>query len=780
MFRIKFITVLLLCALTSCKFFRTDIEEKEPFLFRIQVEDKYGFMDEHGKIVLEPQFDDANECFSEGVCFVKVGNKRGLINSSGVFILEFPDTVEYVSNFKKGFATIRFFNRDRFNCNKISDKALSIHGNLIMPKTPPILAEIYCSPDDRKSWYLVEPELIRIDEDEDNLYFIWQNGYFFVTDTNGNPIGDESMYTTESNLITECNLSNGMFTIRSNKWGYMDLTGQIAIDFLYDYAWDFSEDGIALVKKDNELMFIDKSGYRVFSIDSSLNKSPWESQISCNRAAVIMNGEKCLVDKTGKKICNLDVDEIYPFDKEDRLATIKKGGKAAKIDTMGNIVLATNYTYIGSFIDGIAPVYFANSTKGFIDLFGNEIIPPRTYKYSDEDFHYKNSPIRAIGDSYYDLQGNLLWSDIPSKHTFKRKNLYQCTSREDYIEYFDSRLSKLDPIEGIYYVTTKYYYQDRDNPNIIGLNNTESDFRAIVKDPYIEGFAARIINKDMQWANKFVRIGESNTYAIMKIDKDDDYSSEDQVSIEDFTHFGFKLDLRHNNYYNFFATFEFVRDYPTVSEIERVQRTEWTGSGFAIANGYIATNYHVTDGAKSIRIKGVDGNMQKAYKGYVVASDKENDISILKIVDKDFNGFGEIPYSIGKATVEAGDEIFVLGYPLTSTMGEEIKLTQGIISATSGYKGDPSLYQISAAVQPGNSGGPLFNEDGAVIGIICGTHSDAENANYAVKVSYLYNLVSTSSHGININQSNHIKGKKLSTKVKKVKNHVYLIECSSK
>jgi hypothetical protein len=113
-------------------------------------------------------------------------------------------------------------------------------------------------------------------------------------------------------------------------------------------------------------------------------------------------------------------------------------------------------------------------------------------------------------------------------------------------------------------------------------------------------------------------------------------------------------------------------------------------------------------------------------------------------------------------------------------MGEEIKLTDGLISATTGYKGSETMYQISAAVQPGNSGGPLFNSDGAVIGIVCAKHEGAENANYAVKVSYLYNLINSSNLGIDISGNDKVKSKKLSKKVKKLRNYVYLIECSTR
>ena len=113
-------------------------------------------------------------------------------------------------------------------------------------------------------------------------------------------------------------------------------------------------------------------------------------------------------------------------------------------------------------------------------------------------------------------------------------------------------------------------------------------------------------------------------------------------------------------------------------------------------------------------------------------------------------------------------------------MGNEIKLTEGVISSSTGYKGNQSLFQISAAVQPGNSGGPLFNEDGDVVGVVCAKHKDAENANYAVKISYLNRMLEASGYNIELNDKNIIHKKKLSEKVKEIKDYVYLIECSSK
>ena len=120
----------------------------------------------------------------------------------------------------------------------------------------------------------------------------------------------------------------------------------------------------------------------------------------------------------------------------------------------------------------------------------------------------------------------------------------------------------------------------------------------------------------------------------------------------------------------------------------------------------------------------------------------------------------------------------VVNLHLLVESANEVKLTDGIISAASGYKGDNSMYQISAAVQSGNSGGPLFDNKGNVAGIICAKHTDAENANYAIKVSYLLSLIKSSDIGIKL-PNNNIGSKSLSKQVKQIEPFVYLIECNS-
>ncbi len=223
------------------------------------------------------------------------------------------------------------------------------------------------------------------------------------------------------------------------------------------------------------------------------------------------------------------------------------------------------------------------------------------------------------------------------------------------------------------------------------------------------------------------------------------------------------------------GTSEYLKMYPTAGS-EAIASGGWTGSGFALRDGYVVTNNHVVKGASSISVVGVNGSSTEM-KARVVAVDSKNDLALIKINDSRFSGFGSIPYSVRNTVAEPGTDVFVLGYPMTQYMGEEIKLTNGIISSRSGYQGDITTYQISAPVQPGNSGGPMFDKDGNLIGIVNAGIPDAENVGYAIKTSYLFNLINSQVSSSIIPTNNTLMGKSLSDKVRSIRNYVFQIKC---
>ena len=156
------------------------------------------------------------------------------------------------------------------------------------------------------------------------------------------------------------------------------------------------------------------------------------------------------------------------------------------------------------------------------------------------------------------------------------------------------------------------------------------------------------------------------------------------------------------------------------------------GTGFFVtSDGYVVTCAHVVEDAYTIGVW-VDGN---GYRADLVAIDHEIDIAILKINHKPPHYFGLANFN----SAYIGDKVYAMGFPLTHILGSEIRLTDGIISAFTGYEGTQTDFQISAPIQPGNSGGPVFNEHFEILGIAASQLKPevAQNANFAVKNTYI-------------------------------------------
>lgn len=209
----------------------------------------------------------------------------------------------------------------------------------------------------------------------------------------------------------------------------------------------------------------------------------------------------------------------------------------------------------------------------------------------------------------------------------------------------------------------------------------------------------------------------------------------------------------------------------------------WTGSGsgfFLSEDGYIATNYHVIDGAKVIEVSIVRDGKWEHHPAKVVMSDKQNDLSVLKIEDANFNNLPPIPYNFTTNIKDTGSEVFTLGYPIADVMGDEVKFTDGKISSKSGIQGDVTVYQISVPIQPGNSGGPLFDAKGNLVGITSsGLNRDyfkSENVNYAIKSSYLKALVDALPQTIHLQDKADIENLPLTEKIKKFQSYMTYIK----
>lgn len=203
-------------------------------------------------------------------------------------------------------------------------------------------------------------------------------------------------------------------------------------------------------------------------------------------------------------------------------------------------------------------------------------------------------------------------------------------------------------------------------------------------------------------------------------------------------------------------------DNPSISDID----LKSTGSGFVISGNVIATNYHVVSDAEKIKVLlNVNGAFEE-YNARILSTDKTNDLALLTIKDDKFRPLSSAPYSIIANAVDVGTSVFTMGYPMSNVLGNEVKITDGIISSKTGYEGDAVTYQISAPIQPGNSGGALFDKKGHLIGITNAGIPSADNVGYAIKSSYLINLIDSAPIDIPLPKGIDTTNKELSSVIK--------------
>jgi hypothetical protein len=168
-----------------------------------------------------------------------------------------------------------------------------------------------------------------------------------------------------------------------------------------------------------------------------------------------------------------------------------------------------------------------------------------------------------------------------------------------------------------------------------------------------------------------------------------------------------------------------------------------SGTGFFITqDGYLITAAHVVRDANRVQVLTKTGRVAAR----VVSVDAANDLALLKAEGR----FSPLPIASSRS-VKRGDTVATVGFPNIRLQGYAPKLAKGEIAALSGPKDDPRYFQISVPVQPGNSGGALFDERGNVVGVVTGklnplaavVSSGAlpENVNYAVKSSFLLSFL---------------------------------------
>lgn len=202
----------------------------------------------------------------------------------------------------------------------------------------------------------------------------------------------------------------------------------------------------------------------------------------------------------------------------------------------------------------------------------------------------------------------------------------------------------------------------------------------------------------------------------------------------------------------------------------------FAATGFALStDGYIITNYHVVKDADSVYIQNTDG---ESFKAKTVYTDAVYDIAILLITDKDFKHFSSLPYSIKKSSSDVGEGVYTIGFPRDVPVYNE-----GYLSAQTGYRdgmSDTTTYQVAIPVNPGNSGGPLLDNKGNVIGIVSAKQSMVDGATFAIKSKYLLKSIQITQDSLDqklvLSKKNTLAGLSRREQFKKMQDYIFIVK----
>lgn len=200
------------------------------------------------------------------------------------------------------------------------------------------------------------------------------------------------------------------------------------------------------------------------------------------------------------------------------------------------------------------------------------------------------------------------------------------------------------------------------------------------------------------------------------------------------------------------------------------------GTGFLIdGKGYLVTNAHVVNNASSVIVLNNKGD---EFRAIILHVNEEADLAFLKIEDEDFKTFTKIPYAIKKDHTDLGEPLFTLGYPRN-----EIVYNEGYMSAKTGFNGDTMTCQIGVPANPGNSGGPVFNKKGEIIGIINTRMVEDEGVVFAVTSKNIFKTLDQikkeepeSIKNLKLPLSSSLKKMDRSQQVKRIQDCVFMVK----
>jgi len=404
-----------------------------------------------------------------------------------------------------------------------------------------------------------------------------------------------------------------------------------------------------------------------------------------------------------------------------------------------------------------------------------DILQQRIFSISGERGNelYYPSKTDIVKKFYVELEN--IYSGYDSKKEINLTNYYNPEtiekSEENLKQYFNKNIASLNPIEGI-------WTEAKNNQYRIGIFKDDSsknrDFVAII-----------LKSNSIFWEPQQVKIELKKT-AYNKVYSTTYYMSDhtEQGTTLHINDVGMlEMELK-DNYGNFIIV-NYIKNYPSDIDTKiggkfdiSSDKSESIGSGFFVSeSGLVVTNYHVIEDKSIINVFLPTLNI--TFNAIVALKDKNNDIAILQLSDFIFSDIFSIsiPFTISHSSkVRLGQEVFTLGFPLGEILGKSAKLSTGTINSLYGIQDDPRVFQISNPIQPGNSGGPLFNRNGELIGVVFSSlnakffYENADiipqNVNFAIKSDYLLNLISMlPDESEIINRKNKLLGKSLETQI---------------